>query len=539
MASPLKLAARAGANLSRAARHGLSRGTIPRRGGAWVVVRVGPSLEELATPHLPFTHDESLPLLDVLATLAAAADDPGVDGVLLRLSGSPGGFGKLSSLRRAVQRVTAAGKPVAVWAESLDAEGMLLASAATRIWLPESGTVWLVGLRADAFFFRGLLDRLGARADVVSVGRFKSAGDRFARERMSPEDREQLEALVDDLFEQLVEAVAEGRDLAPQAVRELVDRGPYAAPEAVEAGLADACLYPDEIEAALAQIGLGDGDAESVRLVEGSAYHALRASDPGWRPLLSALPRIAYVVARGGIHRGSGPRGIASDTLRRLLERLRRDDEVRGVVLRLDTPGGDGTASDLLWRAVSQLRKEKPVVVSMGDVVASGGYYVAAAADAVLAERATLTGSIGVVGGKVDLGEAYRRLGVHKESVQRGARAGLLDESRSFTSDERAALRRGLAHVYDLFLDRVARGRSLSGEALARAAGGRVWSGARALELGLVDALGGPLEALREVRGRAGLRDGERAIVDVHPRLPGLLGLRALARFLPRRIVVP
>jgi protease-4 len=238
------------------------------------------------------------------------------------------------------------------------------------------------------------------------------------------------------------------------------------------------------------------------------------------------------VVARGMIHRGGGPRGIATESLRPLLEQLRSDAEVRGVVLRLDTPGGEPLASDLLWRQVSVLQREKPVVVSMADVVASGGYYLAAGADAIFSEAATVTGSIGVVGGKLNLGGLYERIGLAKDGVERGARAGLFSEGRGFTPDERKALRDDFSAAYAVFLERVIQGRGLSREALERIAQGRVWSGARAVGLGLVDALGGPLEALREARRLAGLAPHERVLVDVHPRRPSLAGLASLGRLL-------
>jgi protease-4 len=338
-----------------------------------------------------------------------------------------------------------------------------------------------------------------------------------------------MEALIDEWYGALVEAIAEGRGSSADDVRDWIDRGPHRARNAAEEGWLDACRYPDEAQDEIVARTEGAESQEDLRVIDGTAYHGLRAGEPGWRPLIADLPRVAYVVASGAIRRGRGFRGVASDPFRQLFERLRRDEGVRGVVLRIESPGGDALASDLLWRSIMITRKEKPVVVSMGDVAASGGYYMAAAGDAVLAEAGTLTGSIGVVGGKLDVSGLYERLGIGRDSVERGARAGLESETRGFTPDEREALRGEMRGLYELFLDRVAEGRGLPLDGVARVAQGRVWSGAQARGHGLVDALGGPLEALGEVRRRAGLLPGERILLELHPRVPRFEGLRSLA----------
>ena len=536
MPTPARVAARLLGNGVRAVRGLFGRALLPRGRGAWLVVRLEGAQQELPAPRLTPGGDASLPLLDLLRTLERAARDPQIDGVLLRFAGASLGFAQALSLRRAVDALRAAGKPVAAWAERLDAHEYLVASAATRLWLAPVGELFLVGLRFDGFYLRGLLDRLDVKADVIRIGSHKTAAERLTRDGMSAEEREQLDALIDDLFGELSARIAAGRALEPAAVTALVDRGPFRAAVAAELGLCDGGLYPDELPAALERLTpVPPGDRPGprrARLVEARAYHALRTLDAGWRPLFRELPRIAYVVAGGAIHRGSGSRGVASDAVRELLEALGRDDAVRGVVLRIDSPGGDGLASDLLWRAVWQLAREKPVIASMGDVAASGGYYVACAADAIFAEAGTLTGSIGVVGGKPNLEGLYRRIGVAREGVERGARAGLLSDARGFTHDERAALRDDMQALYATFVARVAEGRGLSASAVERVAQGRVFSGARALTVGLVDALGGPLDALRETRRRAGLREGERVLIDTHPRLPLLAGLRRLRSLL-------
>jgi protease-4 len=265
--------------------------------------------------------------------------------------------------------------------------------------------------------------------------------------------------------------------------------------------------------------------------VDARTWAALRPR-PLRNPLLREDAGLAYVVAEGAIHRGSGPRGASATQLSAVLEALREAPEVRGVALRIESPGGDALASDLIWRSVERFAREKPVVASLGDVAASGGYYVAAAADAIYAEATTLTGSIGVVGGKLDVSELYRRMGIGRDAVERGARAGMLSETRAFSPDERSALRAGMSSLYASFVDRVARGRNLATEAVLRVAEGRVWSGVSAQQHGLVDALGGPLEALRDLRRRAGIVAGESAWLRVYPRTSPLAGLRGLLRWL-------
>lgn len=495
---------------------------LPRR-PCWLRVALeAPLSEQLGRTLLP-ARSAPLPLFALLEALAAAARDARIEGVLVRLRGAPVSLAQALALRRAFASLRAAGKPVALYADSLGSEELFLASAASRIFVPEAGGVAPLGLRIESWFLRDLLDRLGIRAEVVRVGEFKSAAEGLVRRGMSESQRAQLEALVDDLYAVLVEGIAEGRGLAPERVRELVDAGPYRARAAREAGLVDACLFPDEVEAALAELAGRPGGR--ITVAELPAYLALRAHDSGFHAPLAEVPRIAYVVAAGLVRGGSGIGGVASDRYRALLRQLEEDDRVHAAVLRIESPGGDSVASDLLWRSVRRLAAAKPVVASLGAVAASGGYYFACAADAIYAESATLTGSIGVVGGKLDLTGLEQRLGVAREGVERGARAGLLSASRGLTPGERSALRADLRAVYELFLERVAEGRRMTREAVHGVARGRVWSGRRALAEGLVDGLGGPLEALAEARRRIGLPEGRAALVQVLPRAPGYLGL--------------
>lgn len=538
------------------------------KGGVWLVQRLRAELSDARGPALPFVaRERGLSFVDVLRVLDTARVDSRIEGVVLRFQGGPTDWAQALALRRAVLRLREAGKPVVAWGETLDTLQYLVASAATRVWLPEVGSLFLVGLRIEQFFLRDLLKQWDIEPEVVRVGSHKTAAELLTRDSMSPESREQLGEWLDVVFAELVDGIAQGRELSTARVRELIDSGPYPARLALEAGLIDDCLYADEAEDQLSglepserrtgvarvappvatdanemvgtdanEIGGQPSEREdSAGKVGGEPptmradhYFALRVADPGWRPLWRDLPRIAYVVLHGSIHRGSGRNGIASDRFVRLLDDLREREAVGGVVLRVDSPGGDAIASDLLYHAVARLAQAKPVVVSMGQVAASGGYYLAAAAHRIFAEAATLTGSIGVVGGKLNLEGLYRRLGVAKDGIERGARAGLLSETRGFTPDERAVVKREMDALYRVFLKRVAKGRGLELEAVEKVAGGRVWSGLRAQSLGLVDEIGGPLDALAELRRRMGVDEADRCLLEVHPWRSRWAGVRAL-----------
>src|SRR5262245_51845275 len=502
-----------------------ARRALPRYGPYWVTLELAAPVRDVPGR---FAAERAQTLLGVLETLEAIADDPRAHGVLLELRGAPGGIAAAQSLRRALDAVRARGKAIAAFAESLDLVSLYVASAADALWIPETGRVYAVGLRADAYYLRDLLARLDVRPDVVRIGTHKSAGEMLTNDRMSDEQREQLEAIVSDGFDALVDGIAAGRRRAASEVREWIDRGRYTAAAAREAGLVDGFAYRDELEDRLGHLAsrLTASPARPV-LVPARALWSLRANArTGWR---APVPRIAVLFASGSISRSEHARGIASRAAEETLGALARDARVRGVVLRIDSPGGDALASDLLWRAVRALRREKPVVASLAEMAASGGYYVASAADCVIAERSSITGSIGVIGGKLDLSGFFRRFGVGLDAVERGARAGMHSAARGFTEEERELVRAEMRSLYETFVARVAEGRGLAAAAVERAAEGRVFTGGRALALGLVDALGGPLEALAEVRRRAGLRRAEPVRVDLHPRVSAL---RALSRWL-------
>lgn len=495
----------------------------------WLRLRIDGEPSEWTAPD--FGRWRAAPsLLDWLRCLENAADDPRIAGVMFELRGEAGRPSANAALRRAVDGLRAANKATVAWVESPGLLQYALAARCERVFAPESAQLNLLGLRVEQFYFKALLDRLDVRPDVVHVGRYKSAAEPATRNSMSETQREQLEAWQGTVFEALVQAIAGGRGIEAERVRGLVDAALFPARDAMESGLLDGCCYADELESRLdfGVDGPGRRRLRHVEVVDAERYLALDVlAWDGAPSVRGASVDVAYYVVSGAIGRGSRS-GVVLDAFRRTIEALRVDPRVRAVVLRVDSPGGDALASDLMHRELARLRREKPVIVSFADVAASGGYYLATAADEIHAEAESVTGSIGVVGGKLDLSRLYERLGIVKESVSRGARSGLFSETSGFTAPERRAVERELGAIYGIFLRRVAEGRGLDPSGVERIAQGRIWSGAAALELGLVDRIGGPIESLARARRRSGIASWESPRMRIEPKRASLA--RSLAQ---------
>jgi len=378
---------------------------------------------------------------------------------------------------------------------------LYLAAAASEAYLATGAPLWAAGLRVESSFLGRAFERFGLRAQIEATGDHKSAGDRFTRSEMSDADRQQLSRILDVTWERVVGDIADGRKKTAEEVRAFFDAAPQGTADAVAAGLFDAVLHEDELHAKLSPRG-------RPRLVALGALVARRPLlVPLWRRRrIAVVPIVGPIVPAGALPAwASGASGATADAVVSALRAAARDRSVVGVVLAIDSPGGSATASEAIHREVVRVREKKPVVASMGDVAASGGYYVAVAAETIFASRVTITGSIGVVGGKIAIGGLLEKLGVHREMLTRGARAALLSPSRAWTDDDRAAFRRQLERTYDEFVGRVADGRKKSPEEVRSIAGGRVWVGADALANGLVDRegdLGAAIDLLREKVGR-------------------------------------
>ncbi|MBB5132629.1 protease-4 [Thermocatellispora tengchongensis] len=459
---------------------------------------------------------------DVLSGLKRARQDSRVKALIVKIGGQPLGFGMVQELRGAVARFRAAGKPAYAFAETFGEFGAgtvpyYLASVFDRIYLQPSGDVGLTGISLEQRFFGDALGKLNVEYQVGQRHEYKTAANTFTQNHMTEPHKESVTRIAESVTEQIVAGIAEGRRLEPGKVRKLVDQGPFIGPEAVEAGLVDKLAYRDEVY-------------DEVRAEAGPEAHLQFVSRYTKSALARKLPHpgeqtVALVHGIGMIRLGRSGRSpmggggaMGSDTICAALRAARRDDHVKAVVFRVDSPGGSYVASDAIWREVVLMRKAgKPIIISMGDLAASGGYFVSVAADLIVAQPGTLTGSIGVLGGKPVLNGLLERLGITTEAVNQGANAGMFSTSRPFTETQWSRINAWLDRVYDDFVGKVAEGRRLDRDRAHDLARGRVWTGADAHASGLVDELGGLEDALALARKKAGLPAD--APVRTYPRM--------------------
>lgn len=441
-------------------------------------------------------------------------------GVVLRIKNLDAGWAAIEELRREILAFRSSGsRVVAYLADPVDTRSYYLACAAEEVLATPLADLNVVGIRARVDFLKDALDNLGIEVEVVAVSPYKSAGERFVRDDFSRESREQVGRLLDRRFEEVVAAISEARHLPEDDVRSRIDRAPYAARAAVSEGLLDGVLYEDELSG---RLGSENGRA---RLAEWD--RARRSLLVPYRR--RSRKRVALVSLQGTIARGRsrklpvplpfvGGEQAGSESVVAALRMAEKSRGISALLFHVDSPGGDALASDLIWREVERINANKPVVVLMGNAAASGGYYVSAPANHVVARQGTVTGSIGVLSIRPVARGLYEKLGINPVALDRGAHAGLLDPSRRPDAEELRVIERQIQHVYAEFKDRVARGREIDVKDLESISGGRVWTGAEALELRLVDEIGGFREALRKARELGGIeRDVPEALVKVNP----------------------
>jgi protease-4 len=484
--------------------------------GAFLSLNVGGTLVEQPAPEWAELLETPRPSLRALVeAVDRAAADSRVKGLVLRVTPLEVGWARVQELRDAVVRFSLTGKPCWAHVEFAGNREYFLASGCSSIAAAPTALLNVSGLAAEVTFLRGTLDKVGVEAQFEGVGKYKNAPNQFTETGFTEPHREQMESLVDSLFDQYVAAVAESRGLDEAAVRAAIDEGPFTAPEALDAGLIDELLYRDEVEAKV---------PASERV---GATRYLSDSPSSW---FDKRPKLALVYAIGDIMPGessSGPLGrggvAGADTISRGLRQAAEDETIQAIILRVDSPGGVGMAADAIWREVGRARQHKPVIVSMGDAAASGGYYIAMNGDVILAQPGTVTGSIGVFSGKFSMRGLYEKIGLSHETVRRGRHAALFSSWDPWTEEERAKVRGLNQTFYDTFIKKAAEGRERTPEEIEAVAQGRIWTGAQAVENGLVDALGGLATAVDFARERAGIAAKEPVVLVVLPERKGLL----------------
>ena len=441
---------------------------------------------------------------EIEKALKVAKRDREIAGALIKIGGSRYGIGRLQEIRDAILDFKESGKKVIGYMTNCSTGNYLLASVCDRIVLHPSGEVRLIGLRSEISFYKGTLDKLGIRADLEHIGEYKSASDLFTREDMSEAHREVQNAILDDLYEQLTQLIADKRSWTQDDVKDLINQGPFTAKQALSHGIVDQLAYRDQLK------GIAkDLTGKNCRLVKARTYLGIIEYELDWEV---PLPKIAIIEAEGMMMTGdsftdpfTGTKTMGSTTITRAIRNVRKDSSVKAVVLRIDSGGGLVVAADTIWRELMRLKDVKPLVVSMGDVAGSGGYYIAAPADTIVAEPGTITGSIGVVSGKYSFKGLYDKIGLHKEILKRGKHADFYTDYGNYPEEEREIIHAQIKEIYEDFIGKVADGRGMTKEAVDQIGQGRIWTGKQAKEIGLVDELGGLNLALSIARKKAGL----------------------------------
>jgi protease-4 len=464
-------------------------------------------------------------LRDLIDALDRAAGDDRVVGLVARIGAPTLGMAQVQEIRDAILRFRSKNKFAIAFSETFGEVGpgsssYYLATAFEQIWLQPSGDIGLTGVIAESPFIRGTLDKLGIVPKMDHRYEYKNAMNFFTEKKFTPPHREATEKLMSSWYWQMVRGIAQGRKLSEDKVRELIDRGPLIGKEALEAGLVDGMAYRDEIYSK-AKERAGEG-AQMLYL----SKYLERAGRPH-----QSGKKVALIYGAGGIQRGksgfdplSGQVTMGSDTVTAAFRAAIEDKDVRAIIFRIDSPGGSYVASDAIWREVVRARQSgKPVIATMGDVAGSGGYFVAMAADRIVAQPGTITGSIGVLGGKMLTSGFWDKLGISWDEVHAGANATMWTGIRDYSPAEWARFQTWLDRVYEDFTNKVAEGRKLQKEHVLKIAKGRIWSGEDAKALGLVDELGGLDVAIKLAKQAAGIPEKEDIRLELYPAKKGLL----------------
>ena len=491
-----------------------------------LLLQLNGDIPERAPVEVPFgaLADRSTPTVaNVWTLLREAAVDARIKAVVLEPDGLSVGWGKLEEFRADLEQFKKSGKPLFAYLKAPTARDYYVATTADRIYLGPTDWLNVKGMRVELMYFKKTLDKVGVDVQVEHAGKYKDFGDMFTRTSMSPATSEVMNSVLDSLYGNLVARIAQGRKKNPDDVRALIDQGPFLANEALADGLVDELRYEDQLLSELQQ-KLNSGEIHKLSTAK---YLKIPPGSLG----LEGSHKIAMLVGDGAITRGdpdnegASDSGITAEGFNKLLRRIAADSSVDGVVVRIDSPGGESVASDAIWREMNLLSKKKPLVISMSDAAASGGYYMAMTGDPIVAYPGTLTGSIGVVFGKPNLHGLYDKLGVSKDMLTRGRFAAIDSDYTELGPAELAKLQEGIDANYRDFVTRVAQSRRRTFDQIEPLAQGRVWLGSQARERGLVDELGGLDRAIELVKQKAKIPASENVTIAMYPARRSILDL--------------
>lgn len=472
--------------------------------GSTLVLNLSGDVPEKAPVAIPlpfFGTPTPVTVHEVWYALRRAAADPKIKSVVLMTGQLDAGWAKLEEIRSNLLAFKKSGKPLVAFLRGPRTREYYLATAADKIYVAPEDMVDVKGLRAEMIFLRRALDKLGVEMQVMHVGKYKDAGDMLTSTKMSPESREAMDAVLNGIYGSIVQALASGRKRSPEEIKTIIDDGPYTASQAAEKGLVDSLRYEDQMY----------GELKDRLKQKEITKIALRDYIQAIGPDREGKRKIALVVGEGTILRGSGSdamgtdEGFSSGAFIRMVRRVASEADIQGVILRVDSPGGDAFASDEMLREIKLLRDKKPMVISMSDAAASGGYYVAMTGDPIVAYPNTLTGSIGVLWGKPNLRGLYDKLGIQKELLTRGKNADIDTDYRPLTPEARAKLKAGLEEFYQGFVKKAAEARKRPYAQIEPLAQGRVWLGSDAKAQGLIDDIGGFDKAVELIKKRANI----------------------------------
>jgi protease-4 len=464
---------------------------------------------EVSIPY--FQQQPPLTVLDTWKLLHRAAGDTRVKALVLEPRGLDAGWAKLEELRAEILSFKQSGKPVYAYLRNATMREYYLATAADKIYMAPEDELDVKGLRAELMYFKGTLDKVGVTMEFEHVGKYKDAPDQFTKTSASPETLEVTNQILDQYYGNMVQVISDGRKLPPGAVRGVIDQGPFIGKSALDSGLVDALIFEDEM---LAQ--LNTNLKADLKKISARSYSKAAGAEPSGRA------RIAFVTGDGEITRGDpgedvSDTGITAFSMVKQLRQVADDSSIKGAIVRVDSPGGDGIASDDILHEMKLLSKKKPVLISMSDLAASGGYFIAMTGDPVLAYSNTLTGSIGVFFGKVNLSGLYEKLGIKTQLLTRGRFADIDSETKPLTPDEKDKVQKEIQVFYRGFVDRVAEARKRPYDQVEPLAQGRVWLGAQAKMNGLVDEIGGLDRAVEMIKQRTNIPASEQVTLVTYP----------------------